>query len=172
MAIVALGQVSKTQVRRGFCGWLWSCLARGDCAFSRGVSCRCLQSAPTPYSYLQWPQTDGVDDTDQNPQPSDPLQALYLDANGDGQISQSEFENVIGSGADQSKVDELFAKIDSNGDGSIDKDELGAFMKANRPSPAHGGGLMGKIESLLDQYRSTATEESSDTAGATLATAA
>jgi EF hand domain-containing protein len=52
-----------------------------------------------------------------------------FDANGDGQISQSEFENVIGSGADQSKVDELFAKIDSKGDGSISPDEMQSVMQ-------------------------------------------
>ena len=57
-----------------------------------------------------------------------------FDANGDGQILQSEFENVIGSGADQSKVDELFAKIDSNGDGSISPDEMQSVMQE-----AHAG---------------------------------
>lgn len=114
-----------------------------------------------------------------------------LDSNGDGAISKSELADgakslfaalrsqLMSSGAtggakSAEKPDpaELFAKIDSNGDGAIDKDELGAFMEANRPPPPHGGGLPGKIESLLDQYRSTATEESRDTSGATLAIAA
>jgi hypothetical protein len=147
---------------------------------------------PNPYSYLQWPQTDGVDDTGQSSPASDPLQALYqafsggssgdpltaprpddgsasapgpqfsldvmqalfsaqadgpqsgsgipsslfnkFDANGDGQISQSEFENAIGSGADQSKTDALFAKIDSDRDGSISPDEMQSAMQK-----AHGG---------------------------------
>jgi hypothetical protein len=58
-----------------------------------------------------------------------------FDTNGDGQISQSEFENAIGSGADQSGVDALFNKLDSNGDGSISQNELQTAMQK-----AHGGG--------------------------------
>jgi hypothetical protein len=63
-----------------------------------------------------------------------PLFAKF-DANGDGQVSQSEFENAIGPGADQSKVDELFQKLDSNGDGSVSQDELHSALQK-----AHGGG--------------------------------
>lgn len=114
-----------------------------------------------------------------------------LDADGNGALSKSELADgakslfdalrsqLMSSGtsagvtaADQSAPAELFAKIDSNSDGAIDKDELGAFMKANRPPQPHGAGLMGRIESLLDQYRNTATEATSDTAGTTLAAAA
>lgn len=62
-----------------------------------------------------------------------PLFAKF-DANGDGQISQSEFENAIGSGADQSKVDALLNKIDANGDGSISQDEMHSAIQK-----AHGG---------------------------------
>ncbi|AMN41666.1 EF-hand domain-containing protein [Rhodoplanes sp. Z2-YC6860] len=58
-----------------------------------------------------------------------------FDTNGDGQISQSEFEQAIGSGADQSGVDALFNKLDSNGDGSVSQDELQTAMQK-----AHGGG--------------------------------
>ncbi len=113
-----------------------------------------------------------------------------LDSNGDGAIDKSELaagvkslfdalrSQLMSSGgtagtkaAGRPDPAELFAKIDSNSDGSIDKDELGAFMEANRPSPSHGRGLLGRIDSLLDQYRSTATQESSD-AAATLAVAA
>jgi hypothetical protein len=58
-----------------------------------------------------------------------------FDTNGDGQISQSEFEQAIGSSADQSGVDALFNKLDSNGDGSVSQDELQTAMQK-----AHGGG--------------------------------
>jgi hypothetical protein len=58
-----------------------------------------------------------------------------FDTNGDGQISQSEFEQAIGSGANQSGVDALFNKLDSNGDGSVSQDELQSAMQK-----AHGGG--------------------------------
>jgi hypothetical protein len=58
-----------------------------------------------------------------------------FDTNGDGQISQSEFETAIGPGADKTKVDELFQKLDANGDGAVSADELKAALQK-----AHGGG--------------------------------
>jgi hypothetical protein len=68
---------------------------------------------------------------------SSPLQSLIakFDMNGDGQISQSEFENAIGPNADQSKVDALFNKLDANGDGSVSPDEMQSAMQK-----AQGGG--------------------------------
>jgi hypothetical protein len=53
-------------------------------------------------------------------------QSLFggFDADSDGQISQSEFENVFGANADKSKVDGLFNALDANGDGGISQDEL------------------------------------------------
>lgn len=57
-----------------------------------------------------------------------------FDTNGDGQISQSEFETAIGPDADKAKVDELFKKLDANGDGAISQDELKAALQR-----AHGG---------------------------------
>jgi hypothetical protein len=64
------------------------------------------------------------------------LESLFgkFDANGDGQISQSEFENAIGPGADKTKVDALFNKIDGNGDGAVSQDELQSALQK-----AHGG---------------------------------
>lgn len=48
-----------------------------------------------------------------------------LDSDGDGQISQSEFESALSSsGVDQSSADALFAKLDQNSDGSISQSEL------------------------------------------------
>jgi hypothetical protein len=66
-------------------------------------------------------------------------QALFsqLDGNGDGQISKSEFENVFGSNADQSKVDGLFNALDSNGDGSVSQDELTSAMQASHAHHHH-----------------------------------
>jgi hypothetical protein len=66
-------------------------------------------------------------------------QSLFsqLDANGDGQVSQTEFESVFGSNADMSKVDGLFNALDGNGDGSVGLDELTSAAQA---SFAHGHG--------------------------------
>ena len=115
-----------------------------------------------------------------------------LDSDGDGTISKQEltdgakklFEELraqlIGSKSgsansstsatattDESqdaKKQALFAKIDTNGDGSIDQSELGTFLSQKPEHHGHGGGgLFSKIDSLLDQYRSTAaTTDSTD----------
>ena len=112
-----------------------------------------------------------------------------LDADGDGAVSQSELADGARSlfdelrsqmmaassdtsqppAVDQSRTDELFSKMDANGDGAVSKDELGSFLSANPPpGPAqghrglHGGGLFAKLDSLLDQYRATASTDSSD----------
>jgi Ca2+-binding EF-hand superfamily protein len=100
-----------------------------------------------------------------------------LDADGDGAISKQEltdgakklFEQLRTqlASTQSDKTDEshkpdskeLFAKIDSNGDGSIDQDELSTFLSQkpeHGPGGHGGGGLLGRIDSLLDQYRSTA----------------
>jgi EF-hand domain pair len=63
-----------------------------------------------------------------------PLFAKF-DADGNGQISQSEFEKAMGQGANQSTADALFNKIDANGDGSISQDEMKSAIQK-----AHGGG--------------------------------
>ena len=66
------------------------------------------------------------------------LQSLFgkFDTDGDGQISQSEFEKAIGPDADKAKVDALFTKIDGNGDGAVSQDEMQSAMQK-----AHGGGI-------------------------------
>lgn len=60
------------------------------------------------------------------------------DADGNGQISQSEFENALGgAGVDKSAADTLFGKLDTNGDGSISTSEA---ANAKEGHHAHGGG--------------------------------
>ena len=71
------------------------------------------------------------------------LQSVFsrFDTDGNGQVSQSEFENAIGPNADRTKVDALFAKIDSNGDGSISTAEMqSAMQKAQGHHHHHHGG--------------------------------
>jgi hypothetical protein len=58
---------------------------------------------------------------------ADPLQQLFsqIDANGDGQISKSEFEKALGaSGSNVATADSMFDQLDKNGDGSISVDEM------------------------------------------------
>lgn len=63
-----------------------------------------------------------------------PLDKLVgkFDSDGDGKISQTEFEDAAGANADKTKADALFAKMDANGDGSVTNDELAqAIQKAH-----------------------------------------
>ena len=60
------------------------------------------------------------------------LQDLFsqIDGNGDGQISQSEFENALGAGGTNiANADSVFNKLDANGDGSVSMDELSSALK-------------------------------------------
>jgi hypothetical protein len=63
-----------------------------------------------------------------------------LDADGDGQISKSEFETALGNaGVDTSSADALFARLDRNGDGSVSQSELPAVHRGHHHH-AHGDG--------------------------------
>jgi hypothetical protein len=60
------------------------------------------------------------------------LQDLFsqIDANGDGRISKSEFENALGAGGTNlAQADDVFNKLDTNGDGSVNMSELSAALK-------------------------------------------
>jgi hypothetical protein len=94
-----------------------------------------------------------------------------LDANGDGQVSQSEFENVFGSNADKSKVDGLFNALDGNGDGSVSLDELTSAAQASHAHHHghhhHGGGGQGvgqTIDALLTSGTQGANVDSTSNA--------
>jgi Ca2+-binding EF-hand superfamily protein len=70
----------------------------------------------------------------------DALKDLFskLDANGDGQISKSEFENALGAGGTNlAQADDVFSKLDTNSDGSVSLDEL---SKALKGAGGHHGG--------------------------------
>jgi hypothetical protein len=73
---------------------------------------------------------------DQGSSGASKLQSLFgkFDTNGDGQISQSEFENAIGPDADKANVDALFNKIDGNGDGAVSQDDMQSAIQK-----MHGG---------------------------------
>jgi hypothetical protein len=98
-------------------------------------------------------------------------QSLFsqLDANGDGQVSQSEFENIFGSNADTSKVDGLFNALDGNGDGSVSLDELTSAAQASHAHHHghrhHGGQSIGQtIDALLTSGTQGASVDSTSNA--------
>jgi Ca2+-binding EF-hand superfamily protein len=60
-----------------------------------------------------------------------------FDTDGDGKISQTEFETAIGPDADKAKVDELFKKLDGNGDDAVGQNELKAAVQKARGHHHH-----------------------------------
>jgi hypothetical protein len=63
--------------------------------------------------------------------PSDALKDLFskLDADGDGQISKTEFENALGAGGTNiAQADDVFSKMDKNGDGSVSLGEMSSAL--------------------------------------------
>jgi len=84
-----------------------------------------------------------------------------LDGNGDGQVSQSEFENIFGSNADTSKVDGLFNALDGNGDGSVSQDELTSAAQASHAhhnGHHHHGGRGQSIGQTIDALLTSGTQ--------------
>lgn len=63
-----------------------------------------------------------------------------LDADGDGQISKTEFTDATSkAGGDSSVADAVFAKLDANGDGSVSQDELTKADKGGGHGHIGGG---------------------------------
>jgi hypothetical protein len=63
---------------------------------------------------------------------SDALKDLFsqLDADGDGKVSKSEFENALGAGGTNlAQADDVFGKLDKDGDGSVSLDEMSSALK-------------------------------------------
>ncbi len=61
-----------------------------------------------------------------------------LDGNGDGSISQSEFEAAIGQNGNTSQADAIFGQLDANHDGSVTPDELTAALSGQGQDAAGG----------------------------------
>ena len=74
------------------------------------------------------------------PAASDALKDLFsqIDADGDGKITKSEFENALGAGGTNlAQADDVFGKLDKDGDGSVSLDEMSSALKGGkRPSPS------------------------------------
>jgi Ca2+-binding EF-hand superfamily protein len=81
---------------------------------------------------------------------SDALKDLFaqVDADGDGKITKSEFENALGAGGTNlAQADDVFSKLDRDGDGSVSLDEMASALKGgkghhrhDRVANAFGGG--------------------------------
>lgn len=62
----------------------------------------------------------------------DALKDLFskIDADGDGKITRSEFEDALGAGGTNlAQADDVFSKLDRDGDGSVSLDEMSSALK-------------------------------------------
>ena len=65
---------------------------------------------------------------------SDLLKDLFaqIDADGDGKLSKSEFENALGAGGTNiAQADSVFGKLDKDGDGTVGLDELTSALEGS-----------------------------------------
>ncbi|MDA9434992.1 EF-hand domain-containing protein [Bradyrhizobium sp. CCBAU 51627] len=67
-----------------------------------------------------------------------------IDADGDGKITKSEFENALGAGGTNlAQADDVFSKLDSNSDGSVSLDEMSKALKPGHHGHHHAQGAGG-----------------------------
>jgi hypothetical protein len=98
------------------------------------------QISPQTMSALLDAQSQSGSTTTASLSPSQALQDLFsdIDANGDGEISQQEFENALGAGGTNvAAADQVFNQIDTNGDGEISLNELQSALQG---AGGHHGG--------------------------------
>jgi hypothetical protein len=72
--------------------------------------------------------------------PSAALKDLFsqIDADGDGKITKSEFENALGAGGTNlAQADDVFSKLDKDSDGSVSVNEMSSALKG---AGGKGGG--------------------------------
>ena len=118
------------------------------------------------------PVLDGHDVLDAD-QPSDALKDLFsqIDADGDGKITKSEFENALGAGGTNlAQADDVFAKLDKDGDGSVSLDEMSSALKGGKGhhhhhhmaggAPATGGSNSDPLMQALQGASSTSVTNS------------
>ena len=77
---------------------------------------------------------------------ADPLQDLFslIDGDGDGKITKSEFESVLGAGGTNlANADKVFGKLDRDGDGNVSFNELGSALKGGHHGRRHQAGNAG-----------------------------
>lgn len=105
--------------------------------------------SPQTMSALLAAQSQSADGSQASSTPtsrSAALQDLFsqIDANGDGQISKTEFENALGAGGTNlAQADSVFGKLDTNGDGSVSLKEMGNALTGRGHHHLHAGGAGG-----------------------------
>ncbi len=88
---------------------------------------------------------------------TDALKDLFaqIDADGDGKLTKSEFENALGAGGTNvARADDVFSKLDKDGDGSVSLGELMSALKGkgrhrHHPQQANASGDPSQSDPLM-----------------------
>jgi hypothetical protein len=92
-----------------------------------------------------------------------------IDADGDGKITKSEFENALGAGGTNLQMaDDVFSKMDLNGDDSISMDEMSKSLKSGRRYHHHHPGDADALMQALQGATSTSSTNSDGSTTTTL----
>lgn len=102
-----------------------------------------------------------------------------LDSDGNGEISQSEFEDKLGAGGtNTANADSVFGKLDKNHDGSISLDEMASALKADGKDRHHhaansngtsgsGGSGGSSTDTLLQALQGASSTSTTNSDGST-----
>ena len=124
------------------------------------------QISPQTMSALIDAQSKSGTSTTASLDPSQALQDLFsqIDANGDGQITKSEFENALGAGGTNTAMaDDVFNKLDTNGDGTVNLDELKSALQGTDASSSTSGSNSDPLLQALDASSSSVTNSDGST---------
>lgn len=106
--------------------------------------------------------------------PTDALKSLFaqLDGNSDGKITKAEFENKLGAGGTNiAAADNVFNKMDTDGDGAVSLDEMASALKGKGGAHhAHHGGGGGGADALLNALQAASSTSTTNSDGSTTTT--
>jgi EF hand domain-containing protein len=113
---------------------------QGQVATGFSGGCSGPQISPQTMSALIDAQSQSGSTSSAPTNPSDALKDLFsqIDADGDGSITKSEFENALGAGGTNlAAADDVFSKLDANSDGSVSLDELKSALQGSHHGHHH-----------------------------------
>ena len=98
------------------------------------------QISPETMSALLSAQGQSTTGSSSATRPSDALKDLFsqIDADGDGKITKSEFEDALGAGGTNlAQADDVFSKLDKDSDGSVSLGEMASALKGGGKGGHH-----------------------------------
>jgi Ca2+-binding EF-hand superfamily protein len=97
------------------------------------------------------------------PPPGKPPSFDKLDSDSNGALSLDEFTSAAPKGADSAKLEARFKSIDSNGDGSVTKDELDAAKAKSDAAKASSDKAEQQLQAFLFSLQSGSSTKASET---------